>query len=197
MPARPNVLSRSVYARVSALEAIDRQKARLYRSHSPPSRSTPKRRPVCEAAEPLGRSAGRTWRESRCVACIGGGSGSGFPAGSLIHVGPWLRSSHVASFERSNLETRSTDQFVGVPIEMATPLSRDQHGVSRRCLASHPWLGRKPMLDKEHLSAGLQHPSHLRQCSGGISHGAQGPRHHNGIEDRIGERKLLARCSHE
>jgi hypothetical protein len=49
-----------------------------------------------------------------------------------------------ASFERSNLETRSTDQFVGVPIEMATPLSRDQHGVSRRCQRATPGSGESP-----------------------------------------------------
>jgi len=42
-----------------------------------------------------------------------------FLAGSLIHIGPGLWPRHVAGFERSDLKSRSADQIVGLPVEMA------------------------------------------------------------------------------
>ena len=54
---------RSAYARLSSLQAIDREEARLDRSHRPAPHRCPKRLPVSRRAEPLSRSARRPWRD--------------------------------------------------------------------------------------------------------------------------------------
>jgi hypothetical protein len=56
--------SGSVHARVGRLQAIDREQARLDRSHRPATRRDPELLPVSRAAEPLSRSARRTRCES-------------------------------------------------------------------------------------------------------------------------------------
>jgi hypothetical protein len=60
---RSECSSRSVYARLMALQALDRDETAIQRPHRPAPRSSPKRFAMFEAAEPLSRSTGHPWPE--------------------------------------------------------------------------------------------------------------------------------------
>lgn len=112
---------------------------------------------------------------------------------SLVHERHRPRSAGVAGVEVIQPETSCPDQFVYLPVEVATPSHASPCWGERVLPPSHTCGWCPAMFGKQQLSARPEHAPSLLKNLHGIFDAAQAPSRQHGVEAAIFERKPFTR----